>query len=160
VVSAGTGIFDKPPISVAAMRTVSERRYGDAVALRNTKSNERANGAMYMAGFVIECLLKSHLLIEHPWLLHRRQHQLTSDDERRIWSLCFRSHDLDEIYVNLPNLLQKLGNSYVWKGPGPLILLRQVSATWTIFARYSTKSANIAEASEFIDKVYELKRYL
>jgi hypothetical protein len=33
--------------------------FGDAAALRDTKKNERANGAMYLAGFVVECLLKA-----------------------------------------------------------------------------------------------------
>lgn len=55
-------IFDKrSELKPPAMRTVAERRFADAQALINTKMNARANGAIYLAGFVIEILLKTQL---------------------------------------------------------------------------------------------------
>jgi hypothetical protein len=57
------GVFDKQAaLKPSAMATVAERRFGDAQALVNTGDNARANGAAYLAGFVVEILLKAQLV--------------------------------------------------------------------------------------------------
>jgi len=62
-------IFDKLRlIRPTQLRTVADRRFGDADSLRRTGRNARANGAMYLGGFVIECPLKALLLEKFPWL--------------------------------------------------------------------------------------------
>lgn len=68
-----TSIFDKQSTAKpSAMRTVAERRYGDAEALRKTGENERANGVAYLSGFVIEILLKALLIEGHPSIARRK----------------------------------------------------------------------------------------
>jgi hypothetical protein len=47
-------IFTRMRLGPAALRTVAERRFDDAMSLKRTGQNARANGAMYLAGFVIE----------------------------------------------------------------------------------------------------------
>lgn len=61
-------IFAKTKLTPSQLRTVAERRFADARCLLKSGENERANGAMYLAGFVIECHLKACLLEVHPWL--------------------------------------------------------------------------------------------
>jgi hypothetical protein len=61
-------IFKKIRLTPTQLRTVAERRFADAEALRDTKANARANGTMYLAGFVVECLLKAKLLERYRWL--------------------------------------------------------------------------------------------
>lgn len=150
-------IFQRMQLSAAALRTVAERRYGDAVALLRTKSNERANGAMYMAGFVIECLLKAHMVEEYSWLTNGARPTNGTDEQKEIWSLCYRSHDLDELLGYLPGLRDRLGARTLHSGKGPLLLLQQVSATWTIYARYSSRLATHQEATKFVEMIKELK---
>ena len=61
-------IFQKVRLRPTQLRTVANRRFGDAEALRETGQNARANGVMYLGGFVIECLLKAQLLERFRWL--------------------------------------------------------------------------------------------
>lgn len=61
-------IFDRLRLRPSQLRTVVDRRFDDAETLRRTGENARANGAIYLGGFVIECLLKAKLLEEFPWL--------------------------------------------------------------------------------------------
>ena len=86
------------------LRTVADRRFDDANALRRTGQNARANGAMYLGGFVIECLLKAQLLERSGWLQTARSPEGRNKEDRHLWSLCFRSHDLDEILARLPEI--------------------------------------------------------
>lgn len=152
-------IFSKPVLSKNSLRTVADRRFADAAVLRDTKKNAHANGAMYLAGFVIECLLKAQLLVEHTWLAKVSFETVRNDEERkRLWGLCYRSHDLDEIYANLPRLQQALESRAQYGGPTPSQLMRQVCA-WSIFARYSPESETSRTAQEFIAKVKELRGY-
>ena len=157
---AGSAIFEKQKLSTNALRTVADRRFGDAVALRDTNKNERANGAMYLAGFVIECLLKAQMLIEHSWLRNASQAALKTDDQRELYSLCYRSHDLDEIFAHLPNLRAAMDTRAQQGRRRPSDLLKEVCAAWSILARYSPRSADINEAKEFLEKVRELRGYI
>ena len=147
-------------LSSNALRTVADRRFGDAVALRDTKNNERANGAMYLAGFVVECLLKAQMLVEHAWLGNASRAALKTDEQRELWSLCYRRHDLDEIFARLPKLRATIDSRGQMGRRKPSELLRDVCAEWTILARYSSRSADIGEASAFLEKVRELKGYI
>jgi hypothetical protein len=125
------------------MRTVAERRFADAEYLCGSDQNERANGAMYLAGFVIECLLKAKLFERYKWLASAGSFQELSTTDREIWSLCFRSHGLDEILAHLPELTLRL-SKLPREAPGHLLKsLKNICGSWTIFARYSPHSATI-----------------
>src|SRR5947209_98829 len=98
------GIFDKNPVlKPKAMRVVAERRFADAEALRETKQNARANGVAYLAGFVIEILLKARLVAKYPRIAKKRQHEL-KDDEKGIWRLIWRQHDLEAMLTQMTEL--------------------------------------------------------
>ena len=60
------GIFGKRRLTPKQLRSVAELRFQDAYCLFENQNNARATGAMYMGGFVIECLLKAVLLERHP----------------------------------------------------------------------------------------------
>jgi hypothetical protein len=142
------------------MRTVAERRFADAECLCDSGENERANGAMYLAGFVIECLLKAALFERHKWLQSSRSSEKLSAADREIWSLCFRSQDLDENLAHMPEPTARLA-ALPRESPGALLKsLKYVCGSWTIFARYSPHSDTIREASHFLDRVKGLKECL
>jgi hypothetical protein len=145
-------IFDRIRLTPGQLRTVAERRFADAEALRRTGRNERANGVMYLAGFVVECLLKARLLEAFPAL---QAGPLPSGMDR-LWFLCYRSHDLEGIVEQLPGL----GAALEHQKAGAAEMLSRVCAEWTIYARYSPRSATMREAAEFVERVRELKRCL
>jgi len=112
---------------------------------------------MYLAGFVIECLLKARLLEKFRWLQSTRSPERLQRREQRIWSLCYRSHDLDEILVHMPEVWERMA-AFEQRGQGRLANgLKTVCAQWTIYARYSPHSSNITEASLFVERIRELK---
>ena len=156
----GHRIFARTRLRPSQLRTVAERRFADAEALRETRRNERANGVMYLAGFVIECLLKAKLLDTFRWLQSAGSAEGRPRDEQRLWSLCYRSHDLDEILARLPMVVQRFAGA---EQQGTLRLLnhlRSICAQWTIQARYSPYAAMMSEAADFLDRVKELKEWL
>lgn len=72
------GIFERQiKLKPSALVTVAERRFDDAEALCRTGENARANGAAYLAGFVIEILLKARLVKEFEAIARKRQHEVT-----------------------------------------------------------------------------------
>jgi hypothetical protein len=154
------GIFAKVQLRPSQLRTVAERRFGDAKCLLESGKNERANGAMYLAGFVIECLLKARLVEKYPWLRNAGSHAGLQDWQQPIWSLCYRRHDLDEILVHLPQVQNRLSNLDQHGAHRLVESLKFVCAEWSIFARYSPQSATLAEANKFLGRVQELKECL
>lgn len=103
-------IFERMRLSPTQLRTVAERRFADAESLRQTGRNARANGAVYLAGFVVECLLKARLLEKYSWLQNARNTGAWSKASRRLHDLCYRMHDLAAILDMLPEVKQHLMN--------------------------------------------------
>jgi hypothetical protein len=147
-------------LKATQLRTVADRRFGDAAALRETEENERANGVMYLGGFVIECLLKAKLLEKYRWLENSAPVANRSKADQHRWSLCYRQHDLAAILEQLPEVISTLRGAEVQGKTSLLQSLRAICANWTIFARYSPMSAMMDEATDFLDRVEELKRCL
>jgi hypothetical protein len=115
---------------------------------------------MYLGGFAVECLLKAKLLEKHPWLANASPASNRSRADQRIWSLCYRLHDLEEIIGELPDLTKRLVELEM-KGQARLLQsLQSICASWTIFARYSPMSAMMEEAAEFLERIEELKAWL
>jgi hypothetical protein len=154
-------IFDKQKrLKPSQLRTVAERRFQDAKALCDTGQNPRANGAQYLCGFVIEILLKAQLIETFPQTANRLQHQLSSERERRIWSLIYRSHDLEEMLAHLPELVAGLIKRGTRDGRPYYDHLRSICASWTIYARYSTLETDMRDADMMLGRVRELKEVL
>ena len=153
-------IFERQRLRPAQLRTVAERRYADARYLCDSGLNRHANGAIYLAGFVIECLLKARLPAKHPWLERHVDLQGRSREERRLWRLCYQRHALDEILARLPEIHEQISRSPEGAATGLADVLKSVCGRWTMFARYSPKSADISGAREMLDQVKELKEWL
>src|SRR6266496_3786305 len=150
-------IFAKARLSPGQLRSVADRRYDDAVALRDTGKNARANGAMYLGGFVLECLLKAALLEEYRWLQTARTDEGRSRQERRLWSLCYRSHELDQILAHLPRIVERLARVEQRESQRLTRSLRSLCGRWNIYARYSPQTTDMTDARLFLEQVKELK---
>jgi hypothetical protein len=152
-------IFDKQRLTPGQLRAVAELRLDDALALLATGINARANGAIYLAGFVIECLLKAQLLERHPNLQGRVDPAALSAADAEVFALLYR-HDLDEMLVFLRQVREKLlalpagKNGPVWPR------FRSLCAQWTVYVRYSPKLASIADARNYVSTVQEVKQWL
>lgn len=145
------------------LRTVAERRFDDAQYLRRSGKNKYANGAMYLAGFVLECRLKAALLEEFAWLQTPTGNlSARSKADRRLYDLCYRRHDLGAILERLPRIRERLAaaSGVLGRGAGLLQVLQRLCAEWTIYARYSPRQAVMTEANQFLDRVKELKKWL
>jgi hypothetical protein len=168
VKARGLRICEKCRLRPEQLRTVAARRFDDADALRRTGSNARANGAIYLGGFVVECLLKAKLLDEFPWLQNAgperkpagNAHRQRSKEDNRLHSLCYRPHDLDEILAKLPGIKAKLSELEQQESNRLTQSLMSICAEWTIYARYCPHSAHIDDAREFLDKIEELRIWL
>jgi hypothetical protein len=141
------------------MRAVAERRFGDASALCATGNNERANGALYLCGFVVEILLKAQLLRTYEQTAKRRGGDVPAA-EREIWNLIWRSHDLGSMLQKLPHLHAALRKASERRENPMYLYLKQVCARWDIQLRYSPLSTTMSEAQEVLDRVRVLKEVL
>ena len=155
-------IFKKMRLTPSQLRTVAERRFDDAEILRRTGKNARANGAMYMAGFVIECLLKARLLEKYSWLQNARNIGALPKTDLMLYNLCYRMHDLTAILDRLPEVKQRLMNlnSFCCQKGRLYSMLESVVSRWTIFARYSPRMATMQEAGDFVRQIKEIKEWL
>jgi hypothetical protein len=153
-------IFEKMRLRPTQLRTVADRRFDDAKCL--LQKGQRANGAMYMAGFVIECLLKAKLLEKYSWLQNARNTGTLAETDLELYNLCYRMHDLAAILDHLSELGQHLKNlnSFRYEKGRLYIMLKSVVGRWTIFARYSPQMATMQEAGDFVRQIKEIKEWL
>jgi hypothetical protein len=113
---------------------------------------------MYLGGIAIECLLKAKLMEKHRWLQGSVNLAHRSPEEQDLWRLCYREHDLEGILEQLPEVRPRLQNAYP---DGRLAeMLASLAAEWTIYARYSPRTATMSEAVVFLGKVKEVKEWL
>jgi hypothetical protein len=153
-------IFEKQArLKPSTMATVAQRRFEDAEALSRTGDNARANGTAYLAGFVIEILLKARLVETFETIARKRPHQVL-EAEREVWSLIWKSHDLDGMLTKMRNLQAALKSRGERDGFDYLNELRKVCAEWTVQARYSPRTMRMDEAVEILDRVRLLKEVL
>ncbi len=153
-------IFEKQAtLAPSAMRTVAERRFDDASALCDTGRNSRANGVAYLAGFVIEILLKAKLVELFSSVARTHPQKLKTEDSR-IWSLIWRAHDLQEMLDKMNDLQASLRKKGERDGYDYLGELRKICATWTIHARYSSRTMLMADAAALLDRVRKIKEVL
>lgn len=157
--SGTESIFQKRRLSPGQFHAIAELRYDDAICLLDSGENARANGAMYLGGFVIECMLKARLLSLHPNLQNAIDPAALSTQDRRILSLLF-SHDLEGLLDNLPEIERRLKQKRDSSGQRLLLALRAICGQWTIYARYSTRVEKISVARKFMSDIGEVKPWL
>jgi len=153
-------IFERQKLKPSQLRTVADRRLGDARFLQKSGLNARANGAMYLGGFVVECLLKANLLEEHPWLQNAGSPSGHRESDRALWFLCYRWHDLDGILARLPRLTERLASAGQRGQTRMLQSLKSICAQWTIQARYSPQMTTVQDADKFISRIEEVRPWL
>jgi hypothetical protein len=152
-------IFSKRRLKPSQLRAVAERRFGDAQCLLDSANQERANGAIYMAGFVLECLLKAMLLERHPNLGKPVDPAKLSSSDREVLNLLY-SHDLEEMIVYLPELKRKLEGITTKTGRSVWHEFAAICEEWTVYARYATISAKLEHAAGYLETVKEVKKWL
>lgn len=148
-------IFQKVHLHPKQLRTVADRRMDDATALRDTRRNARANGAMYLGGFVVECRLKARLLEKHPWLQSSPPRKPSA--EQQLLRRLLYSHELDAILARLPEIPERMARLGAPHLRGTLL---SICAEWSIYARYSPQSTTIEAASQFLNQIKELRPWL
>jgi hypothetical protein len=153
-------IFAKARLRPSQLRTVAGRRLDDAEYLERSGKNRHANGAMYLGGFVLECLLKAKLLEKYRWLRSAGSADGKPKPDRHIWNLCYRWHDLEALLAVLPEIRERLQNSGPRGRSRLLEQLNEVCSLWSVFARYSPQTATMKDAKGFLDIVRELKPWL
>jgi hypothetical protein len=154
-----SNIFKKQRLTPGQLQAVAELRFNDSSALLATGVSARANGVIYLAGFVIECLLKAQLLGRHPNLQRRVDPATLSEADSEVFALLYR-HDLDEMLVFLREVREKLLTLPPGKHGPVWPRFRALCEEWTVYIRYSPKRASIAEAKAFLDTVTEVKQWL
>ena len=152
-------IFAKRHLSPGQWRAVAERRFADAKYLLDSHKQERANGAIYMAGFVIECLLKALLLERHPNLQKPVDPANLSKPDREVHKLLY-SHDLDDMLGFLPELEKKFVGIKTMSGESVWRTFNTICEEWTVFARYATATAKLDQAQAFLETIQEVKKWL
>jgi hypothetical protein len=152
-------IFRKLRLRPGQWRAVAERRFGDARCLLESGDVERATGAIYMAGFVVECLLKALLLERHPNLQTPVDPAKLSASDREVLGLLY-SHELDLMLEYLPELEKKLAGVSITHGRSAWRALNDMCEEWTVYARYSPSTAKYERAREFVATVEEVKKWL
>lgn len=152
-------IFAKLRLTPGQLRSVAERRYADAQCLLDSGQQDRANGAIYMAGFVIECLLKALLLERHPNLQKKVDPSKLSPSDLEVFGLLYR-HDLDDMLEFLPEIETKLSGIRTESGQDLWREFNTICEEWTVYLRYSPKSAKLEHAARYLDAVREVKKWL
>ena len=152
-------IFSKRRLTVGQLHAVADRRFGDAEALVATGDNARADGAQYLAGIVIEIRLKGRLLQGRARLASGVTTAL-SDDEREVWSLIWRSHDLLAMLDRLPLVRIAVERRGVRAGQPYAKWLSDLCGKWTIFARYAPLTSTLADARTMPEHVRVLKEII
>lgn len=154
-----SSIFEKPgELKPGAMAAVAERRMADARRLLES-GNAHLNGAVYLAGFVLEILLKARLVYKYSAIARKRQINL-QEDEREIWNLIWRSHHLPSMLGHLSELTTSLYIQGKRDNRPYLDDLMTICAEWTIYARYSPRTISKEDASSIIERIEGLKEKL
>lgn len=113
-----------------------------------------------MAGLVIECLLKALLLDRHSNLQAPKDPALLSSSDKEAFDLIYRSHDLDDMRGFLPEVRKKLGDVNTKSGRSAWREFETICEEWTIFIRYSPRSATVNDAMRYLETVEEVKKWL
>ncbi len=152
-------IFAKVRLTPGQLRAVAEKRFADAMCLLESGKAERANGAIYMGGFAIECLLKALMLERRPNLQSPVDPAKLSKRDLAVFSLLYR-HELDAMIAYVPELEKKLAGIRTPSGRSVWQEFQAICEQWTVFARYSPKNAKLDRAARYLETIKEVKKWL
>lgn len=153
------GIFEKIRLTPTQLRTVADRRFDDAMYLCNSNQNRHANGVYYLGGFVLECLLKALMLERYPELkIPTQEAEKLAPPMRHRINLVYRWHDLTALLAALPEALSRL--DIADRTGGLRTSMIDLCGLWSVFARYSPRTAMMRDASDFLKQIKDVKRWL
>jgi len=128
-----------PNLKQTVLRQLVDIRFADATALLNTKTPQRRNAAMYMAGYGVECALKTLICVT------RGQDHLEPQ---------FFHH-------NLWGLAESTSRWSVLSAAGPWRdRLVFIQGEWEVAMRYGVRSYDPKQVLKFITKAKEFTLWL
>ncbi|MBY0307796.1 MAG: hypothetical protein K2Q09_03555 [Phycisphaerales bacterium] len=137
-------------------RTVAAWRYEDARLLLRAGRRQHANGATYLGGLALDCLLKARLLEKHPRLASTSPETLKGPD-RDLWNLIYRGHDLESALAALPEVAHTLQSVSSTRLD---VVLKSICSRWSVHVRYWPKRIDVSEAEAFLQQVGEVREWL
>jgi HEPN domain-containing protein len=123
-------------VRVTVYDAVHRKRLGDAEALLKAK---RWNGAIYLAGYVIECLLKVAVCLRQSVRLLPHEYE---------------THNYDAL-LQAAGLRQPVDNE-----PRIRSIYGQLNAQWRVEIRYSSRDYDGRYARDVLNLVKEFKQWL
>lgn len=122
----------------------SQDSFNDAQALLKSKKTKKKNGAVYFAGFSLECYLK--------YCIFRNQNSVDEFEAKRL------GHNLSELF-------SRFRKASVFKNKHIDLadinaLLCNIDAIWYNEIRYVTKTIPVADCEKFVKEVSVIRRKL
>lgn len=137
-------VFPRRALSAEEFRLAADARLTDAQRLRDAK---RTLGSFYLAGYVVECLLKA-VLLERRTARQRQRTKTSLRDDESIQELC-SSHRVDEMIAAVIMARGKQGTI-----PNEIVTtMRKIAGSWSVNARYETKFGSLLDAQNFVAAV-------
>ncbi len=131
---------ENPDPGIPRFRLTAMQRLEDAEILRR---NRRFTGAMYMASYAVECILKALLLSRIP---NRKQNEVTNRFRGSIaHNFDWLRHELGKRKVGIPRELER---DFI-----------KVNTGWAVKLRYLAGPKRADEADSFLEAVTRLVRW-
>jgi HEPN domain-containing protein len=125
-------------------------RLQDARALLAT---QRYRGAMYMAGYALECALKAKLMRVHACRHLAELEKLLHDRGMMPGHQSVHTHSLEQLFLLTSSLPRLAGNR-------PVLQSLAVANQWIPAWRYSGQPANQRQAERFVDSIATLVQWV
>ncbi|MYA71711.1 HEPN domain-containing protein [Candidatus Poribacteria bacterium] len=135
---------------ISELAEASRQRLADATALLNAS---RWRGAMYMAGYAVECLLKTKLMhIYNCQNLHALEDLLRQRSILPAHRTIF-THQLEDLLRLTPGHNRLRRNRNLWH-------MFQAVNLWTPQWRYTAKQATRQEATRFLTFIENVRHWI
>ena len=135
---------------VSELAAASRQRLADAQALFNAS---RWRGAMYMAGYAVECLLKTRLIHIYDCKNLRELEDLLRQRSMLPENRTVFTHQLEDLLRLTPGYNRLIRNREM------LPLFNKVNQ-WTPNWRYTSKSTHRREATEFMISIESFMQWI
>lgn len=135
---------------VSELAGASRQRLADAKVLLNAS---RWRGAMYMAGYAVECLLKTRLMHIYDCKNLRELEDLLRERSILPGNRTVFTHQLEDLLRLTPGYNRLMRNHEM------LPLFNKVNQ-WTPNWRYTSKSTNRREATEFMTSIESFMQWI
>ena len=93
-------------------------------------------------------------------MIARKRWHTLQEEEREVWSLIWRRHDLGDMLPHVPELEVLLKKRGERDGYNYFEKFKTLCGTWTIQARYSPRTMLMDEAAAILENVRRIKELL